>query len=234
MDAVSWEHAAAFAGGVAAFLSPCFFPLLPIYLSYLAGVEHQKRWRTFAHALLFVLGFSVLFSLYGVSIGLLGNFLEPHLEAIRILSASFLVVFGLMLVEAWRFIPKLSGLFRERSFAIPEPWRVRPNAWTSLAMGVVFAFAWTPCVGPILGSIMALALNFGSAQESTLLFAFYSAGLAVPFLAVAVAADVLRSRLYGWLARITPYIQIVSGLALIVIGALLLTNTLQYLFTFTY
>ena len=231
MGVVDMVWVTAFVGGMAAFLSPCFFPLLPIYVSYLVGTEQAGRCRTLLHSIAFVFGFGAVFALYGVGIGLLGNVFRPNIDTIRVVSGVMLIAFGTVMLEMYRFIPGLGTALRAREFSMPSWMRVKPNMVTSIALGVMFACAWTPCVGPILGSILTLAYSFESTGQSTLLLALYAAGLGVPFVLVAVFLDLVRTQ-FEAIRRWTRIIQIFSAVALIAIGLTLVTDTFRLFFLF--
>jgi cytochrome c-type biogenesis protein len=218
--------AAALGAGIVSFLSPCVLPLVPGYLSFLgsltAGEATTRRSRAadmLLPALLFVLGFSAVFVALGVSASLLGGVLTGNRVLISRVSGVVIFLFGFFMLG----IVKVPWLYGEARF---DPARTRVlGRWAAPVMGMAFGFAWTPCVGPILGSILMLAANSGSAGEGAALLAAYSMGLGVPFLLVAA----LFGRVAGmlkWLNRHALVIARVSGSVLMLLGAAIATGTL--------
>lgn len=219
--------AAALGAGVVSFLSPCVLPLVPGYLSFLGGLstgEHKTgRARTveiLVPAALFVAGFSLVFIALGVSASLLGGILSGNRLLLSRVSGVIIFVFGFFMLG----LVKVPWLYGEARF---DPARARSlGRWAAPVMGMAFGFAWTPCVGPILGSILMLAAGSGGAGRGALLLAAYSVGLGVPFLLVAA----LFGRVAGalkWLGRHTLIISRVSGAILMVLGAAIATGTLS-------
>jgi len=213
----------AFVAGLASFLSPCVLPLVPVYLASLAGSNileaksERRRAPLFLHSLSFVLGFSVVFTLWGAGVGLIGSILVDYSDIIRQVVGALLVIFGLFMIASL----KVPWLNYEK--------RLSPSLGTttgylrSLLTGAIFCLAWTPCVGPILAGILTLALDAPAAWHGAYLLAIYSLGLGLPFLIIGVAFDTINP----WLKRIYRYstvIYIISGLLLITVGVLILTN----------
>lgn len=219
----------AFVAGLASFLSPCVLPLVPAYIGYLSGQavladERQRtlaeRFATFLHALAFVIGFSAVFVLLGIAVGGLGSLLRS--DWVRWIGGLVMVFFGLALVG----LVKLPFLYTERRVQF----RARPG-WgylSSLLVGVSFAAGWTPCIGPVMGSILALSANQGTVAQAALLLAVYSLGLGIPFLLVGLAVD-RAARLLRRLHRHMRAIQIVTGVALVLFGVLLFMDWLRLL-----
>lgn len=214
----------AFGAGLLSFLSPCVLPLVPVYLASLCGPEiletgaARSRIPIFFHSLSFVIGFSLVFVTLGAGVGLVGFALTSHLLISRI-AGSLLIVFGLFLFAAL----KVPWLNYEK--------RLTPSLGNttgylrSLLTGAIFSLAWTPCVGPILGGILTLAWGSETAWHGAYLMATYSLGLGVPFLIIGAAFDSispLSKRIY----RYSTPIYMVSGLLLIAVGILILTNNL--------
>ena len=222
----------AFAAGLVSFLSPCVLPLVPGYLSLMSGVgtaqlaEASKTdTRKLVRAtLLFVAGFTLVFVAFGATATVIGQQMQEHQRGLNQIAGVVVIVMGLAMAGVLR--PAL--LQRERRFD------VRPSRLGSLAppvMGMAFAFGWTPCIGPVLASVLAIA----SAESTTgsgiaLLFA-YSLGLGVPFVAAGVGFGRLTGT-FAWAKRHSRAISLVSGLLLAAFGVLLLTNRLTRLSNF--
>jgi len=218
----------AFSAGLLSFLSPCVLPLVPVYLASLYGPEifepKARRFRMpiFLHALSFVIGFSVVFTLFGVGAGLVGFALSSHLVLIRYIAGSLLIVFGIFLLAAL----KVPWLNFERRLAPSQGATI--GYLRSFFTGSIFSLAWTPCIGPILGGILALALGSETAWHGAYLLATYSLGLGLPFLVVGAAFDSIAPLLRR-IHRYSTIIYIVSGALLIAVGILILTNKLIWL-----
>ncbi len=218
----------AFGAGLLSFLSPCVLPLVPVYLASLYGPElfepKAKRFRIpiFLHSLSFVIGFSVVFTLFGAGAGLVGFALSSHLALIRQIAGSLLIVFGLFLLVAL----KVPWLNFERRLAPSQG--VTIGYLRSFLTGSIFSVAWTPCIGPILGGILSLALGSETTWHGAYLLAIYSLGLGLPFLAVGAAFDSMTPLLKR-IHRYSSVIYIVSGVLLIAVGILILTNKLIWL-----
>ncbi len=215
----------AFGAGLLSFLSPCVLPLVPVYLASLCGPEifepeaDRRRLPIFFHSLSFVLGFSLVFIILGASVGLAGFALGANLALTHTIAGSLLIAFGLFLLAAL----KIPWLNYER--------RLAPSLGTtagylrSLLIGAIFSLAWTPCVGPILGGILTLAWGSETAWSGAYLLATYSLGLGLPFLVIGVAFDSIRPLLRR-IHRYSTWSYVISGLLLIAVGILILTNTL--------
>lgn len=225
--------------GLLSFLSPCVLPLLPSYLSFIAGVSFEElqgsvanprtRRAIFVNSLCFILGFSLVFIAMGAGATFLGQALFRHQALIRKIGGGLVIVLGLS-VAGWLRMP---FLMRE--------WRTdlatRPAGYLGAVLtGITFAAGWTPCIGPILGSILTLASVTETASAGILLLAAYSAGLAIPFLASSLLIDRFLV-FFDRFKRFFPVVTKVSGLILILVGLLLLTDyfTLlsQLAFSFT-
>lgn len=235
----------AFLAGVASFASPCCLPLVPAYLSYMVGAaEGASRRTTFAHGLAFVSGFSIVFVGFWASIGAIGYVLADHATLLRQLGGTVLVVLGLQvagiidLPVLWRDTRKMpafagSGMGMGGfggGAAGGGATTARPPArfGRSFLFGTVFAAGWSPCIGPILGAIIGLASVTASVAEGTGLLIAYAAGLAIPFLAVALGADWVATRL-SWVGRHHHLVSKVTGVTLIAVGVLMVTGTLAKL-----
>jgi cytochrome c-type biogenesis protein len=220
----------AFTAGLLSFLSPCVLPLVPVYLASLVGPKlldkkgSGLRLPTFLHSLSFVLGFSLVFTAMGAIAGLTAFAINPSLALLNKISGSFLIAFGLFLLAAL----KIPWLNYEK--------RLNPSLGNttgylrSFLIGATFSLAWTACVGPILGGILAIALNTGTAWHGAYLLAIYSLGLGLPFLVIGLAFDSL-SPVLRRIQRYTKIIHVIGGLLLIVIGILVLTNKILWFST---
>ena len=218
---------AAFGAGLASFVSPCVLPLVPVYFASLCGPEildpkaAVSRIPIFLHSLSFVLGFSLVFTMMGVLVGLAGIVISPYSVVVRQVVGSLLIVFGLFMLAALR-VPWLNY---ER--------RLAPSLGTttgylrSFLTGSIFCLAWTPCVSPLLSSVLTLALGSETAWQGAYLLAVYSLGLGLPFLIIGAAFGSITPLLRR-INRYSNWIYIISGLLLIAVGILILTNRLVW------
>ena len=210
----------AFSAGLLSFLSPCVLPLVPSYIGFLTGMtlDEMSTRRRFAllHAGLFILGFTLIFVLFGASATALGRVLKYHEVWLQRIGGVLTILFGLICLGAFRF----GFLQQDRRLHLQN----KPLGYLgSVLVGMAFAAGWTPCIGPILGGIYALAAASDSLGRGVLLLEAYSAGLAVPFLIAAWAVDAFL----GWFQRFRrflPWVMRVSGALLILVGVLLLTG----------
>lgn len=209
-----------FGAGVLSITSPCCLPLLPGYLGYLSGLStntlSQRRGRTFAAAVLFVLGFSAVFAALGATASVVGHFLLRNRIAFEVVAGAFILAMGLAILLEGRIRLLSRGGDWSRSWS-------RGHLVAALPLGAAFAITWTPCIGPVLGGILTLAGTTGSVGEGVLLLLVYSLGLGVPFLALSLSVRRVR----GWLSgvgRRMAVMRIASGGALSVIGVLLITG----------
>jgi cytochrome c-type biogenesis protein len=215
----------AFTAGLFSFLSPCVLPLFPSYLSFITGMSvadltqelgKSARRRVLLNALAFILGFSLIFVALGASFSAAGQVLLDYREWIRRVGGLLIVVFGLY----------IAGVLRVGVFGRTQQWQLRekPAGYVgSFAVGVTFAIGWTPCVGPILGSILSLAGTAETVQRGVGLLFAYSAGLGVPFLLSALALGAFLR----FFKRFRPFIPIVertAGVILVVVGVLVFTG----------
>jgi cytochrome c-type biogenesis protein len=228
MSLTSLGLLSAFGAGVLSFLSPCVFPLVPGYLSYLAGTSLEEvqgqlgaRWRVSLHALCFVLGFALLFTLLGIAAALAGLALRPYQQVLARIAGLLLILFGIA----------LTGL-------VPIPWlsrdhrvEVKPGRsawWRSGLIGMAFGAGWSACTGPLLGSILVLtAANAQLLQGVSFLMA-YALGLGAPFLLVGILVD-RASTLMRRICRYTGPLSFIGGVILILMGMLILTGRLDQL-----
>ncbi|MBI4336298.1 MAG: cytochrome c biogenesis protein CcdA [Chloroflexi bacterium] len=215
---------AAFGAGVVSFVSPCVLPLVPAYVANLASVTMGSdgppsgvRLTAASHGLAFVAGFTVVFVLFWMSLGLLGYLVQGYLPYIRIAGGVLLIFMGFHVMGLWR-VP-----FFERELRAPFSLTGRTSYRRSFFLGIVFAAGWTPCIGPVLASIIALASLRDTVWQGSYLLVAYSLGLGIPFLATALALG----RVTKVLKRLQRYqwaIAIVSGLFIIGVGFLMVTN----------
>ncbi len=219
----------AFGAGLASFVSPCVLPLIPVYFASLVGtdiLEVKKSFRripVFLHSLSFVLGFSLVFILMGTVAGLVGVSISPNSPLVRIISGSLLLFFGLFMLVAMK-IPRLN--FEKR---LSPKLGISSGYLRSLLIGGAFALAWTPCVGPILGGVLTLALSSDTAWQGAYLLTIYSLGLGLPFLLIGATFD-FAIPLIKYIQRYSKWIYIVSGVILLLVGILTLTNNLTWLY----
>ncbi len=220
----------AFVAGLASFLSPCVLPLVPAYIGYLSGRalaepgQGSRRSQAFLHGLAFVIGFSLVFILLGVATSALGGVLYSLRTWLARIGGAIVVVFGV----------HMTGLIR-----IPFlEYDVRPDAdfdhvglLSSALMGVFFSAGWSPCVGPVLGAILTLALNGGSIGWGVVLLTAYSAGLAVPFLLAALSLDWVTVLVQKY-SRVSRIVEISMGVLLIIVGVMLMLGTFAHLARF--
>ncbi len=221
----------AFLAGLASFLSPCVFSLVPAYISYLggraAGGENRpgSRFATFTHGLAFVFGFTVVFVFFGVAASLFGSLLYDVRNWVARIGGIIVVIFGL----------HMTGLFRitfldydVRIHSAPDR---RKGYIASFFMGVFFSAGWSPCIGPVLGAILTLAIGGGSVVLGIKLLTAYSAGLAVPFLIAALGIGWLSGilRRYG---KVMHYVEVGMGVILVIVGLMLFFDVFQWLSTY--
>jgi cytochrome c-type biogenesis protein len=219
----------AFLGGLLSFLSPCVLPLVPGYISLMSGVsiDHLKdgnitgsRRAVIANSLAFNAGLSVIFLALGSTAGLLGAAIINNVW-VRVIGGLVIIIFGLHLIG----LLKIKYLYRDtRKFRDDEP----TGILGSLTLGIAFAAGWTPCIGPILGGIIGLAATSGGWRSGLLLSAFYSAGLAVPFLLTGLGINQFLS-FYSKFRRHLHKVEVVSGIVLILIGVLVMSNRVTML-----
>ena len=227
----------AFLAGIVSFASPCCLPLVPAYVGYMVGTAPEgvarRRWIAFKQALAFVAGFSVVFVTLWASVGLVGYLFRDYAGLLRQVGGAIIVFMGLHVAG----IINISALYREDHHPIGangggsmgamgfgQAPTTTPSYGRSALLGVVFAAGWTPCIGPILGGIIGLATVSSSVAEGTILLVTYAAGLAVPFVLVAVGATAVSDRL-GWFRSHHHAVSLATGLMLVVVGFLMITNT---------
>ena len=221
----------AFIGGLASFLSPCVLPLVPGYISLMSGVsiDHLKsgegsrvnaRRAIIVNSLAFNAGLSVIFLSLGATAGLIGAAITNNVW-VRVIGGLVIIAFGLQLIG----VLKIGALYKDTRFFSSEKPR---GVFGSMMLGMAFAAGWTPCIGPILGGIIGLAATSGGWKNGLLLSAFYSAGLAVPFLITGLGINQFLS-FYSKFRRHLHKVEVVSGIILILIGGLVMANRVTLL-----
>ena len=215
----------AFGAGFISFLSPCVLPLIPGYISYISGeslgdiVEKQKK--VILKTVLFSLGFSLVFISFGATASLIGNILLENSNTLRIIAGIIIIIFSLQLIG----ILNLNFLNQEKRFQTKN---YSNNLFFPVLVGAAFGFGWTPCIGPVLGSILTLAAVESSIGKGILLLSFYSLGLAIPF----ILSGYGISKFLAFSKNFRKNIKMVSvtgGVILLITGILILTNKLQAL-----
>ncbi len=232
LDVSIW---AAFAAGVLSFLSPCVLPLVPPYLCYLAGVnleelteaegaEARNAWRkALLAAFIFVLGFSTVFVAMGAGASAIGQLLREYLDILAKIAGVVIIIMGLHFM----------GLFKIRFLLMEKRYQTDAKPATFIGayvIGLAFALGWTPCIGPVLASILAIAASEESVSRGAFLLAVYSAGLGVPFLLAAFAINGFLSFMKRF-RRHMRTVEIIMGLFLVITGIMFLTGSMQIIST---
>ena len=214
----------AFGAGLISFLSPCVLPLIPGYISFITGnslnelLENKKI--NIRPLILFTLGFSFVFIIFGAAASYLGQVLLQNSELLRIIAGLIIIIFSLQLIG----IININFLNFEKKIYTQK----NNNIWFSFIIGMAFGFGWTPCIGPILGSILALASTEETVFKAIILLSFYSLGLAIPF----ILSGYLMQRFLMFSKNFKKNINLVTksgGVILLITGVLILTNQLQIL-----
>jgi cytochrome c-type biogenesis protein len=218
----------AFAAGVISFLSPCVLPLVPGYLSFVAGTSLENlrdgaapRARSLTLAATFVLGFTAVFVALGASATALGSVLLSYKLQLGVTAGVIVILFGLHLLG----LTPLRLMNQEARFYIEKG---GGHAASAFLLGLAFAFGWTPCIGPVLGAILTLSASTADVAEGSLLLAVYSLGLGVPFLLAALFTGTLLARLRA-LGRVGRNLQRAAGGLLVAMGLLMVTGRLEVL-----
>ena len=219
---------AAFLAGAISFLSPCVLPLVPGYVSYIAG---QPKLRTTKHVGLrarsgalglsfcFVLGFSTVFISLGAGTSLLGSLLLTWRTELNLLGGAVIILFGLVMLE----VLHIGVLFRDTRLHLNIPGGRPIGAYI---LGLAFAFGWTPCIGPILGAILTISANTGSLSDGVWLLSIYSAGLGMPFLLAALFTDVIAARANN-IGLAGRWLYKGAGIAMVIMGIAVMTGQLS-------
>ena len=218
------ELVIAFGAGLISFLSPCVLPLIPGYISFISGASLNEllanKKINIIPLILFTLGFSFVFIMFGAAASYLGQVLLQNSQTLRIIAGLVIVVFSLQLIG----IVNIGFLNFEKKIYTKK----NNNIWFSFIIGMAFGFGWTPCIGPILGSILALASTEETIFRAIILLSFYSLGLAIPF----ILSGYLMQRFLMFSKNFKKNINLVSkggGVILLITGILILTNQLQVL-----
>lgn len=231
--------ASAFIAGVLSFLAPCTFPIVPAYLGFISGVRPEdledkekaglaKR-KIVLNGVAFIVGFAIVFIALGSLIGFVGGALlfNVTIWASRI-GGALIILFGLMMLGVF----KLSFLQSDKKIKMPK-WLNVGKPSSSMIIGSIFAFGWTPCVGPVLGAILTLSATSGTAGQGAFLLAVFSLGLAIPFIVVAVAF----SRATSFIEKNSKYLKamsVIGGVFLIFLGILVMTDSFGILIDYGY
>jgi cytochrome c-type biogenesis protein len=224
---------ASFVAGLLMFLAPCTLPLVPAYLAFISGVKQDEvksnaeaRRKILTNAIAFVLGFSTIFISFGILAGFFGSFVGPYRTLLAQIGGAFIIVLGLLMLQVITITP----LMRNWNIALPK--FITPgDPFSAFLIGSIFALGWTPCIGPVLASVLLLATTKATILSGALLLTLFSAGLAIPF----IASAILYARAGNFIARYSYLSRIVNvggGVLLIGIGFLLLFDnfglTIQY------
>ena len=214
----------AFGAGLISFLSPCVLPLIPGYISYISGASLDEilanKKINLLPLILFTLGFSFVFIIFGAAASYLGQVLLQNSEMLRIIAGLIIIIFSLQLIG----IININFLNFEKKIYTKK----NNNIWFSFIIGMAFGFGWTPCIGPILGSILALASTEETVFKAIILLSFYSLGLAIPF----ILSGYLMQRFLMFSKNFKKNINLVTksgGVILLITGVLISTNQLQIL-----
>jgi cytochrome c-type biogenesis protein len=234
MEAAQVSLFIAFMAGLLSFISPCVLPLVPSYLSFITGLSFDElagnqdrahiRWKTMSHSLLFIAGFSTVFISFGASATLIGQFFLSYQGVIRKLGGILIVLFGLYIL----------GLFKVNPLMSEHRWHPehKPAGYLgSFLIGISFAAGWTPCVGPILGTILLYASTTQSLLKGMLLLTFYSIGLGLPLFLTSLGVNSFLAY-FRQLRDHLRAITVASGLFLIAVGLMIFTNSFTLITAF--
>ena len=213
----------AFSAGLISFLSPCVLPLIPGYISYISGQNLEqiveKKQKILAKTIIFSLGFSLVFISFGATASYFGSFLINYSDTLRIIAGIIIIIFSLQIMG----VLKLNILNKEKRFYTKN---YSNNLFFPFLVGTAFAFGWTPCIGPVLGSILTLAAVETSIAQGVILLSFYSLGLAIPFILSGYAITKFLSVSKNLKSKMR-LISLIGGSILLITGILILTNILQ-------
>ena len=222
------SYLAALVAGLVSFLSPCVLPLVPPYLVYLAGTslerfeahepERRVKRETVIAAMLFVLGFSTVFVALGASASVIGTLIRAYSEPLAIVAGILIIIMGLHFLG----VTPIAWLYRQKRVEVTEP----AGLWGAYLMGLAFAFGWTPCIGPILAAILAVAASEQTVSKGASLLAVYSLGLGIPFVAAALAVEPFAAFLARFKKHMHRVEQVMGGL-LVLTGIAFLTGSIN-------
>lgn len=235
MDTANVSFFGAFIAGLFSFLSPCVLPLIPSFITYITGLSfseiqaehptHEVRKQTILHTLLFIAGFTFVFVLLGASATFIGGFLQEHMDIIRKVGGVLIIIFG---VHVTGLVP-INLLLGEKRVTVHR----KPAGYLgSFVVGVAFAAGWTPCIGPILASILMVAATEGTVSRGVLLLFIYSMGLAIPFFLSSLAMHQFLTVFNRFKKHIRIF-EIVTGIFLIIVGIMIFSNYLSVLSRFS-
>jgi cytochrome c-type biogenesis protein len=218
---------AAFIAGVLMFLAPCTLPIVPGYLAFISGVSEGQsksgRKKIVSNAFAFVLGFSFIFIALGASAGVLGSFIGPWRPLATQVAGVIIILFGLTMLGLLR-LPFIS-----QEFHVRMPKFLRIGRWESSALiGSLFALGWSPCIGPILATILFLASGSATALQGAVLLAVFSFGLGLPFILTALLMQ-SGQNMFGKWGTTSKVLSVIGGIILVGVGVLMLTNNMGLL-----
>jgi len=231
METQQITYIGAFVAGLLSFLSPCVLPLIPSYITYITGLSfsdldaehptHVVRRKTMLHSMAFISGFTMVFVLMGASATYIGSFLQQHMDLVRKLGGILIIVFG---IHVTGLVP-LKWLLGEKRVSLKQ----KPASFLgSFLVGLAFAAGWTPCIGPILASILMIAATEENVTQGIVLLLLYSIGLGIPFFLSSLALH----RFILLFNRFKKYIrlfEVITGFFLVIVGLLIFTNWLSVL-----
>jgi cytochrome c-type biogenesis protein len=222
----------AFLAGLLSFISPCVLPLVPGYISFISGVSLEEMKGTddksirsrilkkvVINSLLFILGFSIIFVLLGASATFIGGFLQSKMAILSKIAGVIVIIFGL----------HTAGVFNIKFLQYEKRFHAQKKPLTllgSLLIGMAFAFGWSPCIGPILATILFYASTQEKVYQGIGLLACYSLGLGIPFFIAGIAVNAFFG-IYNWMKKHLRIIELIAGIFLIILGVLIFTNQLQ-------
>ncbi|MDD3053255.1 MAG: cytochrome c biogenesis protein CcdA [Endomicrobiaceae bacterium] len=207
------------------FVSPCVLPLIPAYITFITGFsidklnDNKNIYFIFLHSLFFVLGFSFIFVLLGLSATYIGSLFSNNINILRWIGGIVIILFGIHLIGVF----KISFLYKQFS-SLNSINKKSKNYFSVFVVGCAFAIGWTPCVGPILSSILILASTQGEIVNGAILLTVYSLGLGIPFILTALFINKFLS-LFNSIKKYYKYIEITTGVLLIIVGILMITDS---------
>jgi len=229
----------AFTAGVLSIFSPCIFPIIPSYFAYISGIEVDNfkthRRKILTHAVMFSLGFSIVFIILGATLGTLGELLQEYKRTIEIIGGSIIILFALQILGVFRKLNILNFLSSSAHIQLKQIKKISPLK--SLLTGVIFSFGWSPCYGPIMGAIITLSISEASFTHGLLLFSVYSLGMGLSFIVLALLAGKLTlfikktSKLRIYLNLFFALILLVLAISMITGGIGDLANAVNNLYT---